>query len=252
MQYSTVYIDESGDLGYGAGTRWFVLSAVIVDKEKEKSIRQRLNQIKSRIKVDEIHLRKISDFYRRSYLVRELSDQEFIYINIVADTDKFDRTRSVSPIIAYNYLCRLLLERVSWYLRDNDRIADVMLSARGTSRDGELIRYISDKLLPASDNQIAKGVFRKISAKPANSWNLLQLADVCATTTFLAYEVKKCWGFRMPCYFMALKNHIYRYKGKLINYGIKYFPEEIRLEPEEMDSNYCCKAKERTSGATAT
>ena len=251
MQYSTVYIDESGDLGYGTGTRWFVLSAVIVDKEKEKSIRQRLNQIKSRIKVDEIHLRKISDFYRRSYLVRELSDQEFIYINIVADTDKLDQTKMVSSIIAYNYLCRLLLERVSWYLRDNDRIADVMLSARGTSRDGELIRYISDKLLPASDNQIAKGVFRKISAKPANSWDLLQLADVCATTTFLAYEVKS-WGFRTPCFYMALKSHIYRYKGKLMSYGIKYFPEEIGLEPEEMDSNYYCKAKERTSGATAT
>ena len=252
MEHSMVYIDESGDLGYGTGTRWFVLSAVIVDKEKEKSIRQKMNQIKSRLKVEEIHLRKMSDYNKRFYLVRELSDQEFIYINIIADTDKFDRAKSVSPIIAYNYLCRLLLERVSWYLRDNDRVADVMLSARGTSRDGELIAYIRDKLLLDSDNQIAKGVLRNISAKPANSWDLLQLADVCATTTFLAYEVKKTWGFRMPCYFMALKNHIYRYKGKLMNYGIKYFPEEIGLEPEELDSNYCCKAKERTSGATAT
>lgn len=252
MEQSMVYIDESGDLGYGTGTRWFVLSAVIVDKGKEKSIRQKMNQIKSRLKVAEIHMRKISDFYRRSYLVRELSDEEFVYVNIICDTNKLDRTKLSSSIIAYNYLCRFLLERVSWYLRDNDRVADVMLSARGTSRDGELIDYIREKLLPDSDNQIAKGVLRKISAKPANSCDLLQLADVCATTTFLAYEVKKCWGFRIPCYFMTLKNHLYLYKGKLMNYGIKYFPEEIGLEPEELDSNYCCKAKERTSGATAT
>lgn len=251
MEHSMVYIDESGDLGYGTGTRWFVLSGVIVDKEKEKSIRQKMNQIKSRLKVEEIHMRKISDFYRRSYLVRELSDEEFVYVNIICDTSKLDRAKLSSPIIAYNYLCRFLLERVSWYLRDNDRIADVMLSARGTSRDGELISYIGDKLLTDSKNQIAEGVLRNISARPAKSWDLLQLADICATTTFLAYQ-ENGWGLRTPCYFMTLKNHLYLYKEKLMNYGIKYFPEEIRLEPEELDSNYCCKAKERTSGATAT
>ncbi len=36
---SMVYIDESGDLGCGTGTRWFIISAVIVDKENEKKIR---------------------------------------------------------------------------------------------------------------------------------------------------------------------------------------------------------------------
>lgn len=28
----TVYIDEAGDLGIGRGTRWFVLTAVVVKK----------------------------------------------------------------------------------------------------------------------------------------------------------------------------------------------------------------------------
>lgn len=34
MSDCTVYIDEAGDLGYQRGTRWFVLSAVIVEKGK--------------------------------------------------------------------------------------------------------------------------------------------------------------------------------------------------------------------------
>lgn len=56
---STVYIDEAGGLGYGKGTRWFIISAVIVDKIKENEIRQSMNAIKSRLNAREIHLRKI-------------------------------------------------------------------------------------------------------------------------------------------------------------------------------------------------
>lgn len=90
---STVYIDESGDLGCGTGTRWFIISAVIVDKEDEKKIRQTINEIKTRLNVQEIHLRRIADFYRRAYLVRELNKGKFTYVNIVADTNKFDRSK---------------------------------------------------------------------------------------------------------------------------------------------------------------
>ncbi len=64
------------------------------------------------------------------------------------------------------------------------RTADIVLSARGTSRDGELIEYIKEKLIPYSDNQIASGVFENITAKTANSWDMLQLADVCNNDIF--------------------------------------------------------------------
>lgn len=41
MSDCTVYIDEAGDLGIGRGTTWFVLTAVIVDKTAEASIREK-------------------------------------------------------------------------------------------------------------------------------------------------------------------------------------------------------------------
>lgn len=73
MADCTVYIDESGDLGFGHGTKWFVLTAVIVDKDKEASIRSTMNQIKTTLNAKEIHLRTIREYFKRAYIVRELS-----------------------------------------------------------------------------------------------------------------------------------------------------------------------------------
>lgn len=251
MSKCTVYIDEAGDLGYQRGTQWFVLSAVIVDKSDEQAIRTSMSQIKTRLNVNEVHLKKIPDFMKRAYIVRELERESFTYVNIIVDTCKLDLAMAASSSTAYNYICRMLLERVSWFLRDTNRVGDIVLSARGTSRDGELIAYIQDRLIPYADNQIVSHVFGKISAKTANSWDLLQLADVCATTTFLAYE-HNGWGMRAPCYFKVLSSHIYRYNGKMERYGLKYFSDSMKPVSSVLRCDYACMKKERTPGATTT
>lgn len=242
MEKSTVYIDESGDLGKGKGTRWFVITAVIVDKEREQEIRSIMNGIKSRLNARDIHLRKIKDYYKRLYIAKELENGNFTYINVIADTKKIN----LSPDVAYNYMCRFLIERVSWFLRDTERVGDIILSARGTSKDGELIEYIRNKLIPFENNEIAKGVFGKIMCKAANSWDMLQLADVCATTTFLAHEGNR-WGFRTPCYFKVLQNHLYKNGDMVMSYGLKYFTdvtEEIMIDCPFIE-------EERASGTTS-
>ena len=247
----TVYIDEAGDLGYQRGTQWFILSAVIVDKADESSIRAKMAQIKSRLNVNEIHLRKITDFYRRAYLVRELDAEHFTYTNVIVDTSKLNLAMASSPAVAYNYICRMLIERVSWFLRDTNRFGDIILSARGTSRDGELIEYIKERLIPYPGNQIVTNVFGKISAKTAASWDMLQLADVCATTMFLTYE-KNGWGFCTPCYSKTLKSHIYSRSGNFDSYGLKYFDPNMRPNSIDLKCNWVCIKKERTPGATTT
>lgn len=88
MSDCTVYIDESGDLGICRGTTWFVLSAVIVDKNDEPAIRNKIAQLRSNLNVQEIHLRKITDYYKRAYIVRELARQPFTYMNVIVDTTK--------------------------------------------------------------------------------------------------------------------------------------------------------------------
>lgn len=122
----TVYIDEAGDLGIGKGTRWFVLSAVLVHKPSEPQIRLKMEQIRNRLNVKEIHLRKIQDFYKRGLIVRELNQMDFVYMNILVDTNKFDVSKIPNSIIAYNYVCKYLLQRVSWFLEVQNAVADIV------------------------------------------------------------------------------------------------------------------------------
>lgn len=172
-------------------------------------------------------------------------------MNVLVDTNKFDAAKIPSSSVAYNYVCKYLLQRVSWYLESESRTADLVLSARGTSRDGELIQYIQEKLLPYPSNGINQNVFNKISAKSAGSWDLLQLADVCATTMFLTYEVNG-YGFTTPCYSTALQSHLYCKNNKVDSYGIKFFTSEMKPNITEVRSTRICAKKERTPGATTT
>lgn len=251
MSDCTVYIDEAGDLGINRGTKWFVLSAVIVDRCEEHNIRHRITQIKQQLHIQEIHMRKIRDFYKRAFIVRELNNETFTYMNLLVDTTQIDVTRLPTYDIAYNYFCRYLLERVSCFLEDTGRTGDVVLSARGTSRDSSLITYIQEKLLPYPYNNINAAVFEKISAKTAGTIDLLQLADVCATTLFWAYEVNGL-GFCTPCFVKVLKSHIYRQNNTLKDYGIKTFSTSMEADIEYLRKKRMCAKKERTPGATAT
>ena len=162
MSDCTVYIDEAGDLGVNRGTQWFIMSAVVVNKADEASIRAALNRIRTILNVQEIHMRNITDFFKRAVIVRELNNGTFTYMNVLVDTTKFDITKIPSSSIAYNYVCKYLLQRVSAYLQTKGQIGDIVLSARGTSRDAELITYIKNKLLPYPANRIDAAVFGNI------------------------------------------------------------------------------------------
>ena len=247
----TVYIDEAGDLGCNRGTQWFVLSAVIVDKKDEPSIRNTIARLKKDLNVNEIHIRKIKEFSRRTYIVKELAFENFTYINILFDTTKFDKQKISSPLVAYNYICRMLLERVSWFLKESNRKGDIVLSSRGTSRDQELIDYIKNKLLTYGFNEVKSSVFRKVEAKSASQWDMLQLADVCATTMFLAYEIKT-FNLIYPCFSTVLSSHLYKRNSKVKSYGIKYFSDKMIPDIEQLKTFRPCAKKERTPSATTT
>lgn len=239
----SIYIDEAGDLGVNRGTQWFVLSAVVVDQEYEKQERQAFKNLKSRLNLNTIHFRKISSFERRCYIVDNLFRIPLTHIHVLVDTQKLHissfKGSDMNPsFIYYNYACRYLLERVSWLLRDTDRIGTVVLSSRGTRRDNELIDYIKNKLIPYNGNQLADR-FDKIMSRAAASWDMLQLADVCATSMFYAYE-RNQYGFCTPCFMKRIKTSLYRYNGKLNNYGIKFFSDDMHPDKSYFAEHIIC------------
>lgn len=226
----TTYIDESGDLGVGVGTKWFVLTAVMVRKDDEMRVRAKISKIRSELNINEIHFRKLFDFYKKAYVVAELAGEAFTFANIIIDTSKIDKEKLPDPANVYNFACKILLERVAWFMRNNNGTTDIILSARGTSRDKELISYITTKILPYPDNKIDEQFFGKVTAKHSAEWDLLQLADVCATSTFMAYERHPRWGFTTPCHAIRLRPHLYTANGKIVSYGIKYLYAEMKEE----------------------
>ena len=251
MANYSVYIDESGDLGINKGTHWFVISAVVVKKEHEKAIRAKMEEIKTKLNIREIHFKEIREFMKRAYIVRELNSTDFTYMNVIVDTTKFDKTKIPESNIAYNYVCKYLLQRVTWYLEGLGETADVVLSARGTSRDGELISYIREKVLPYPNQYFHSRTINSVVAKTAASWDLLQLADVCATTMLLQYEENQ-FGFCIPCFATALQSHLFQQNGCVDSRGIKFFRDEMRPDEAELKSKMICAKKERTPGATTT
>ena len=234
----TVYIDEAGDLGIRRGTKWFVITAVIVRASEEPAIRSAISHIKTKLNLKEIHLRKLNDFYKTAYVVSQIKGKEFTTANILMDTDICELRDSVKT---YNYMCRILLERVSWFLRDNDAYADIVLSSRGTSRDGELIDYIKNRLLNYRSNEISDR-FNKISSKQASQWDMLQLADVCATSMFKAYEINS-YGFTTPCHVSNLKDKLYTRNGSFDKYGLKFYKESMKPAATYFDNHRLCQLK---------
>ena len=234
----TVYIDEAGDLGIKRGTKWFIISAVIVPISEEPSIRSTLSAIKTKFNIKDIHLRKINDFYKTAYIISQIKLHTFTTVNILMDTDICPLKDSIKT---YNYMCRILLERVAWFLRDNDSKANIVLSSRGTKRDGELIQYIKYKLIKYDYNEIPD-VFCKIQSKPSSSWDLLQLADICATSMFKAYEINSL-GFVTPCHINNLKDKIYKYNGKSDKYGLKYYSDNMKPDKSYFLEHRLCDKK---------
>jgi len=245
MADTTLYIDEAGDLGMGKGSDWFVLAGVIVNKADEPFIRDTIKNIRSKLNINEIHFRKMVSFDKKSYATIELSKCPFEYIVVIIDTNKItlptlhqDYTEKPS-ILLYNHACRYLIERASWLLRDTNRTADIMLSSRGTSRDADLIDYIKNKLISFTGNEV-NNRFEKVIAKPASSWDLLQLADVCATSMYNMYQLNGL-GSTTPCYAYRLHPHLYRHNGKIMKYGIKYYDDSMAPQKQYFIDNSVCQ-----------
>lgn len=245
MATSTLYIDEAGDLGINRGSDWFVLAGVLVNKTDETIIRETIKNVRTKLNINEIHFRKMVSFDKKSYAVAELDKCPFEYIAIVANTNQINLPKlhneytEKPSILSYNHICRYLIERASWLLRDSSRSADIVLSSRGTSRDGDLITYIKDKLIPFDNNQIANR-FEKITSKKASEWDMLQLADVCATSMYNMHQTNGL-GFITPCYAYRLNSHLYRYQGaKLLKYGIKYYDDAMKPKKTYFIDNTIC------------
>lgn len=241
-----VYIDESGDEGFvfhpdGRGSsRWLVLSAVVIPKEDDlrivrlvESVRQTLGCQPNRA----LHFCKLSHAQRLPYL-RAIAAEPLRTVSVliykpgIEAPEKFQTEKHR----LYRYASRLLLERVSWFCRDQRKkeaqpSAEILFSNRSQMSYDSLRAYVSH-LRDKSD-----------AAKVSIDWTVvdpqhiravehsqlagLQVADAVASSLYQAVNPNQ-FGDVEVRYAVVLLPSFYRYKnGVAVGYGLKFWPRDF-------------------------
>ncbi len=228
------YIDESGDEGIGTGgTRWFILGAVIVDESRNLKTSEmilRIRQTLGKGAVDTIHWTKIRNHDKKLYICKELVTEDWKFACVITD--------KVHPYILnsgglpekyylYRYSTRLLLERLSWYARDNGGEKAKLIFEKRTNMDytalNAYLLHLYNRMPPTKiawdfidwENPI---ILSKEKSR------LLQVSDIVCGALSDALEHTKLGNIE-PRYILDLKDRFYRYgngENKLFSYGMKF------------------------------
>jgi hypothetical protein len=224
------YIDESGDEGIGtAGSRWFILGALIVPQEFENDLLQVVTAAKQRLGVKTLHWTKLKKHVQKQFVCNELLKGNWAYCCVA--TDKTHKNIVGAPNLKvkdqlYCYTVKLLFERLSWYARDNgNRVAIPIFEFRSGTSYKDMNDYI-EKLscwIPADAVQISwKNIeFRNYKLMPKDKCALLQASDCVVGAIKDGLEYGKL-GLVEPSYIQTLSNRLYRRGGNLFSYGLKF------------------------------
>lgn len=232
-----VYIDEAGDRGVATGSsRYFVVSALIVDGASDGSAREGLRQLKrtlGRRSGETLHFRKLShpQKVKSCQEVAGLPVQCLTSVVLCKQTlntpfPDGDLAYIAQPDPMYLWAIRLLLERISWFIRDNGGGTSIVTFAH-------LKRFPAKKLhdyreaLRRSPTGIHWPSFEghHFCLGTPDSIEMLQTADICASALFKAVEPDG-YGNIEPRYLSELRPIIYRDpRGQITSYGLKVFPD---------------------------
>lgn len=225
------YIDESGDEGIATGgTRWFILGAVIVSDDIDLKTSEMITRIKGTLGRDPIkplHWADIRNHAKRIYICNELLTEDWIYSCVVTDkTHSFIQTAKGLPEKwnLYFYSTRLLLERLSWYARDNGGEKAKLIFEKRTNTDykalGEYLLHLRRWIPPLEIRwDYLNWQNPKIIAKGKS--RMLQASDSICGALSDALEYTSLGNIE-PRYILALKDRFYRRGDNLFSYGLKF------------------------------
>jgi len=225
------YIDESGDEGIETGgSRWFILGALIVPEDIDLQTSVMVRRVKNRFGYDDrvaLQWKKIKKHSRKIYICQEYKTEQWVFSCVVVDKTHPYITKASGlkeKYALYNYSARLLLERLSWYARDNGdhRALPIFEYRSNTSYDEmkEYFRYLRGWMPPTqiSWNNLE---YRDFKILPKKQSRLLQASDnLCgAVKDGLEYDG---YGNIEPRYVLTIADRLYRRNRNLFSYGLKF------------------------------
>ena len=232
-----VYVDEAGDRGMKpASSAHFAVSAIIVAHPLDVQVRAELANLSQQLgrKPGQVlHFRNLT----HSQKVKASQDVATSSIAVITNVIICKRHLWVAgappgttayitrPDPMYLWALRLLLERVSWWIRDNGNGTSIVTFAHVKNFQAHKLHSYRNAL-QMSPTQIHWPSFQGHLFRLAGmaAVQLLQLADLTASALYTAIEPDQ-FGNIEERYLRNIAPKLYRYgRSPVTAYGLKVFP----------------------------
>jgi len=231
-----VYIDESGDEGINKGSKYFILTAIIVEKEKDLEISKKVDEIKENLEMNiksQLHWKLIKGYPNKKMIMETVKNLDIKIINVIVDTKCIKMIPSNN---IYNYFSGYLYERICWFMNEKNGIANINISSRGNLSKQSLSNYLNNK--NHKKFEIDSSKIKNIKIIPNERKKLLQLADCCCSALFQALKYNDETHFK---YIKGIKSKLYCKGKNLISYGLKLVPSDSNATELKNLINYLTK-----------
>ena len=161
--------------------------------------------------------------FQRKHVSREIGGfEELTIISVVVHKSSFLGTGTglSDHVKLYNYAVRFLMERLSWFARDQAiELIPVFAHVKRFPYD-RLTRYLN--LLRNLPTQIKWEWLRRHRIEQPDTAELLQLADLVSGAVYLAVT-PDAYGDHEPTYLLEIAPRLYvRTGGSVSSYGLKF------------------------------
>lgn len=216
-----VYIDESGDEGINKGSKYFILTAIIVKKEKDLEVSKAVDLIKENLEMTQkiqLHWKLLKGMPNKNMIMDIVAGLDIKIINIIIDTKciQFIPSNNI-----YNFFSGYLYERICWYMNENNGIANINISSRGNLSKKKLSEYLNNKNHKKFNIDTTR--INQIKIIPNERKKLLQLADCCCSALFQALKYNNESHFN---YIKRIKHRLYSKNNNVLSYGLKLVPND--------------------------
>jgi hypothetical protein len=224
-QLFRVYVDETGDRGWGRrASPVFVMSAIIVPDSQGAHLTEALDRINAALKkpVDTVlhWAENVKHHSQRKYVSGELALLDMTISSVIVLKKPLTGSSSAlsDPAWMYNYACRRLLERISWYVDEAAGEASVTFAHVKRFPYARLESYT--ELLRGQPTQIRWEAFTgKPKIDQPSRVRQLQVADMVAGAIGSSLRADD-FGNYEPSYMLSLVPRLYiRRGGKVTSYG---------------------------------
>ena len=250
MHTFIAYIDESGDDGLrrfrtpgggGGASNWLILSACVVRASRRLSLVNWRDEIKEvtgkRSPGRSVHFADFNHGQKRA-ACGVIATKNLRFTSVICHKPSLDGATFTIKNQLYFYLCRYLVERVSWLCRDarpsvkeGDGRAKIVFSRRGGMSYPDFQEYL-DRLRKSGDGSTVHWPIidiHNIEAKDHSRDAGLQLADCGASAVASAFEPDP-YGNVEGQYLQAIRRQIYHRNNNYLSYGMKLHPPKNQVQ----------------------